>query len=120
MKVILIADALTLLVQYNILSDVESGIAAISISVIDATLRGGDGKRVTLSENDRNRVMCDLEPWIEKKVVEHSKGMFGFDAWYAEHGIAIDGGAQVAIEDALILARAAYGAGQLSVGEVSQ
>lgn len=118
MKVILIADALTMLVQYNILSDVESGIAAISIDVIDATLRADDGTRTTLCEDDRYQVMRDLEPWIEKKVVEHSKGMRGFDAWYAANTLTMDGDANVAIEDALILARAAYGAGQLSVGEV--
>lgn len=118
MKVILIADAITMLVQYSIISDVSSGTRAISIDVIDATLRTDDGQRITLSEDDRQGLMSSLGGWIENKVVEHSQGMKGFDAWYAARKMITDNDAKVTLEEALILARAAYDAGQLSMSEV--
>lgn len=118
MKVILIADAITMLVQYSIISDVASGTRAISIDVIDATLRTDDGNRITLGESDRQDIMQSLGGWIENKVVEHSQGMTGFDAWYAARKMTTDKDAKVSLEAALILARAAWDAGQLSVAEV--
>ena len=118
MKVILIADALTMLVQYSIISAVDSGMTAISFDVVDATMRTDDGGRVTLEAEDRARIMDSLGEWIENKVVEHSQGMRGFDAWYASRKMSTDGQANVTLEAALILARAAWDAGQLSVAEV--
>jgi hypothetical protein len=119
MKVILIADKLTMLVQYSIISAVGSGMTAVSINVVDATMRTDDGSRVTLDAYDRERITESLGGWIENKVVEHSQGMTGFDAWYATRKMGTDDDARVTLEEALILARAAYDAGQLSVAEVS-
>ena len=118
MKIILIADALTMLVQYSIISAVGSDVSAISFNVVDATMRTDDGARVTLEAEDRARIMHSLGDWIENKVVEHSQGMRGFDAWYASRKMITDDQANVTLEAALILARAAYDAGQLSVAEV--
>lgn len=118
MKIVLIADQLTMLVQYSIISAVGSGVTAISCDVTEATLRTENGGRVTLDADDRARIMASLGPWIEGKVVEHSKGMKGFDAWYNAHRIAPDKDNGVTMEAALILARSAYDAGQLSVSEV--
>lgn len=120
MKVILIADALTMLVRYNTISSVDSGLTAVSFDVVDATMRTDDGGRITLEAEDRQRIMHSLADWIEAKVIEHSQGMRGFDAWYAERKMVTDGNANVSLEAALILARAAYDAGQLSVAEVTQ
>lgn len=120
MKVILIADALTMLVRYNTISSVDSGLTAISFDLIDATMRTDDGGRVTLEAEDRQQIMNSLYEWIEAKVIEHSQGMRGFDAWYADRKMATDKDANVSLEAALILARAAYDAGQLSVAEVKQ
>lgn len=118
MKIILIADALTMLVQYSIISAVGSGMTAISCDVVDATLRTDTGDRITLDANDRVDIMASLGQWIEGKVLEHSKGMHGFDAWYAERKMVTDDNAKVDLEAALILARDAYDAGQLSVAGV--
>lgn len=118
MKVILIADKLTMLVQYSVLSDASSGVSAISFNLVDATLRTDDGQRVTLGAEDRANIMNSLGHWIENKVVEHNQGMRGFDAWYATRKMTTDDDANVSLEEALILARAAYDAGQLSVAEV--
>lgn len=118
MKVILIADAITMLVQYSVISAVGSGVTAISCNVVDATLRTDTGERITLDANDRQDIMASLGHWIEAKVLEHSKGMQGFDAWYAERKMKTDDKAKVDLEAALILARAAYDAGQLSMAEV--
>lgn len=118
MKVILIADSLTMLVQYSIISDVCSGTKAISVDVVDATLRTETGERVSLDADDRADIMDSLGSWIENKVLEHSQGMRGFDAWYAQRKMVTDDQAKVDLEAALILARAAYDAGQLSMAEV--
>lgn len=118
MKVILIADALTMLVRYSVMSDVSSSASAISWSLLDATMRRDDGERITLDQHDREAVEISLASWIEPKILEHHKGMHGFDALYAERHLATDDQGNVALEAALILARAAYDAGQLSVAEL--
>lgn len=120
MKIILVADKLTMLVQYSIVSAVDSGMTAISCDVIDATLRTDTGERVTLDADGRADIVASLGDWIEDKVVEHSSGLRGFDAWYADRKMETDSDAKVPVEDALILARAAYDAGQLSMAEVKQ
>ena len=118
MRVIIVADVFTLLVQYTIISSVGSGSTAISFDIVEATMRTADGGRVTLDAKDRADVMQSLGRCIEGKVVEHSQGMYGFDAWYATQNMPTDTDAKMTLEEALLLARAAYDAGQLSVAEV--
>lgn len=120
MKIILIADKLTMLVQYSLFGVVGSDTSAISCEIIDATMRMDDGERITLNSDDRACIMESLGDWIENKVLEHSNGLRGFDAWYAERKMPTDGEARVSVEEALILARAAYDAGQLSMAEVQK
>lgn len=118
MKIILIADKLTMLVQYSMLREAGGNVAAVSCEVVDATMRMDDGERITLDADDRAELMESLGDWIENKVIEHSKGLRGFDAWYADRKMPTDDDARVSVEEALILARAAWDAGQLSMSEV--